>query len=67
MSPSTSFQRTSWPSPEDPNNQRIEARTYRAGWLIKVENMFARLKYWRRLALRYDRCAHTLHSVACLD
>ena len=25
----------------------------------KIENMFARLKDWRRIATRYDRCAHT--------
>ncbi|MBC6404068.1 MAG: transposase [Hyphomonadaceae bacterium] len=25
----------------------------------KVENLFARLKDWRRVAIRYDRCAHT--------
>ena len=25
----------------------------------KVENMFGRLKNWRRVATRYDRCAHT--------
>jgi transposase len=24
----------------------------------KIENMFARLKDWRRIATRYDRCAH---------
>jgi len=28
----------------------------------KVENMFARLKDWRRVATRYDRCAHTFFS-----
>ncbi|WP_300801172.1 transposase, partial [uncultured Desulfovibrio sp.] len=28
----------------------------------KIENMFARLKDWRRIAMRYDRCAHTLLS-----
>ena len=26
----------------------------------KIENMFAKLKDWRRIATRYDRCAHTL-------
>ncbi len=26
----------------------------------KVENMFARLKDWRRISMRYDRCAHIL-------
>ena len=25
----------------------------------RVENMFARLKDWRRIHTRYDRCAHT--------
>jgi putative transposase len=25
----------------------------------KIENMFARIKDWRRIATRYDRCAHT--------
>ena len=28
----------------------------------KVENMFARIKDWRRIATRYDRCAHTFLS-----
>jgi transposase len=28
----------------------------------KVENMFAKLKDWRRIATRYDRCAHTFLS-----
>ena len=28
----------------------------------KVENMFARLKDWRRIATRYDRCAHTFRA-----
>lgn len=28
----------------------------------KVENMFGRLKDWRRVAMRYDRCAHTFFS-----
>ena len=32
----------------------------------KVENMFAKLKDWRRLALRYDRCAHTFFSAICI-
>lgn len=26
---------------------------------FKIENMFAKLKDWRRIATRYDRCAHT--------
>lgn len=32
----------------------------------KVENMFARLKDWRRVATRYDRCAHTFFSAICI-
>ena len=32
----------------------------------KIENMFARLKDWRRVATRYDRCAHTFFSAICI-
>ena len=28
----------------------------------KIENMFGRLKHWRRIHTRYDRCAHTFLS-----
>ena len=28
--------------------------------------MFGRLKDWRRVATRYDRCAHTFMSAICL-
>jgi transposase len=28
----------------------------------KIENVFARIKDWRRVATRYDRCAHTFMS-----
>ena len=28
----------------------------------KIENMFGRLKDWRRIHTRYDRCAHTYLS-----
>jgi transposase len=30
----------------------------------KVENMFARLKDWRRISMRYDRCAHTFSALS---
>ena len=30
----------------------------------KIENMFARIKDWRRIATRYDRCAD-LYLSAC--
>jgi transposase len=32
----------------------------------KVENMFTKLKDWRRVATRYDRCAHTFFSTICI-
>jgi transposase len=34
--------------------------------LHKVENIFAKLKDWRRVAARYDRCAHTFFSAICI-
>ena len=32
----------------------------------KIENMFGRLKDWRRVHARYDRCAHTFMSAICI-
>ena len=32
----------------------------------KVENMFGRIKDWRRIATRYDRCAHTFFSALAI-
>ncbi|MEO8927401.1 MAG: IS5 family transposase [Caulobacteraceae bacterium] len=32
----------------------------------KVENLFGRLKDWRRIHTRYDRCAHTFMSAICI-
>lgn len=32
----------------------------------KVENLFAKLKDWRRIAMRYDRCAHAFFSAICI-
>ncbi|WP_407697084.1 hypothetical protein [Shinella zoogloeoides] len=31
-----------------------------------MENLFAKLKDWRRIATRYDRCAHTFFSSICI-
>ena len=31
-----------------------------------IENMLGRLKDWRRIATRYDRCAHTFFSAICI-
>ena len=32
----------------------------------KVENMFAKLKDWRRISMRHDRCAYTFFSAICI-
>jgi len=32
----------------------------------KVENFFGKIKDWRRVATRYDRCAHTFMSTICI-
>jgi putative transposase len=32
----------------------------------RIEIMFGRLKDWRRIAMRYDRCAHTFFSAIAL-
>ncbi len=32
----------------------------------RVENTFGRLKDWRRVATRYDRCAHTCFLAICI-
>ena len=32
----------------------------------KIENMFGRLKDWRRIHTRYDRCSHTFFSAICI-
>ena len=32
----------------------------------KIENLFAKLEYWRRTATRYDRCAHPFSSAICI-
>ena len=31
-----------------------------------IERLFGRLKDWRRIAMRYDRCAHTFFSAICI-
>ena len=32
----------------------------------RIENMFGKLKDWRRISTRYDRCAHTFFSAICI-
>jgi transposase len=41
-----------------------DVRTYKQRNII--ERMFGRLKDWRRIATRYDRCAHTFMSAICI-
>lgn len=31
-----------------------------------IEMMFGRIKDWRQIAMRYDRCAHTFFSAICI-
>lgn len=33
----------------------------------KIQNLFAKLKDWRRIATRHDRCAHTFFSIICVS
>ena len=32
----------------------------------RIENTIGRIKDWRRIATRYDRCAHTFFSAICI-
>ena len=32
----------------------------------KIENMFGRIKDWRRIATRYDRCSQIFYSAICI-
>ncbi len=32
----------------------------------KIENSFGWIKDWRRIAMRYDRCAHAFFSSICI-
>ena len=32
----------------------------------RIERLFGRLKDWRRIAMRYDRCAHTFMSAIAI-
>ena len=52
-----------------PRSNRMAPRSYSKSLYKqrhKVENMFAKLKDWRRIATRYDRCAHTFMSAICI-
>ena len=41
-----------------------DAALYKAR--CKIEIMFGRIKDWRRVATRHDRCTHTLFSAICM-
>ena len=43
-----------------PHDQALYKRRH------KIENMFGRIKDWRRIHTRYDRCAHTFMSAICI-
>ena len=45
---------------------RHDADLYRLRHKIEIENMFARLKDWRRIATRYDRCPILFLSACAL-
>ena len=53
--PSTRSRRTPLPYDADLYRQRH-----------RIEVMFGRLKDWRRIAMRYDRCAHTFFAAVVL-
>jgi putative transposase len=43
---------------------RYDKTTYKKRHL--VENLFAKIKDWRRIHTRYDRCAHAFMSAICI-
>ena len=52
-----------------PKSNRIVQLRYDKGLYKlrhRIENMFGKLKDWRRIATRYDRCAHTFFSAICI-
>jgi len=50
------------------SNRRVKIEYDRALYKQRnrIERMFGRLKDWRRIATRYDRCAHTFMSAICI-
>ena len=47
-------------------NRKIDYDTDLYKQRHKVENMFGKLKDWRRIATRYDRCAYTFFLAICI-
>ena len=52
--------------PRKNRNGPVECRKTTYKKRHKVENMFAKLNDRRRIAMRYDRCAHTFFSTICI-
>jgi transposase len=50
------------------SNRKVQYRYDKAVYKKRhlVENLFAKLKDWRRIHTRYDRCAHTFMSAICI-
>ena len=50
------------------SNRKIQIPHDRAlyGKRHKIENMFGKLKDWRRIHTRFDRCAHAFLSAICI-
>lgn len=46
--------------------ERLELKVARYRQRHKIENMFGKLKDWRRIHNRHDRCAHTFTSAICI-
>ncbi|MGD9671792.1 MAG: transposase [Hyphomicrobiaceae bacterium] len=46
------------------HQRRYSKNRYKQGH--KIESMFGRIKDWRCIAMRYDRCAYTFFRAICL-
>jgi transposase len=50
------------------SNRKVQYHYDKAAYRKRhlVENLFAKIKDWRRIHTRYDRCAHTFMSAICI-
>jgi transposase len=50
------------------SNRKVQYQYDKAAYKKRhlVENLFAKIKDWRRIHTRYDRCAHTFMSAICI-
>ena len=62
--------RTSFPGADQPptrgRNQPLDYDKALYRQRHRIENIFTKLKDWRRIATRYDRCSHTFSSTICV-